>query len=302
VSTFRVNDPVLCPGGVVNTAAGGIASRDCNKQYETQTGGNVDLEPEQSDIYALGFTVRPVDRLQIGADYWNYTIEQTIGVINVPTVAGNPAQFGSQIVRCASAPAAIINLLSTCLQPTGNPIGYFDIRLQNLGETRTSGIDFTVNYSTDELSWGQFVVDYRSSWTLEYEFQRQTNGEFFDRLGQYAGVDPAVFEYQHVLSFGWVRDKLSGQLTNRYRSGYTDCNAGCLIPTAFHQDADAYSTWDLAVSYRPVEALSLMLRVENMLDEDPPFTNKTSGLATGWDERFADPLGRAYGLGVTYRF
>lgn len=302
VSTFRVNDPVLCPGGVVNTVAGGIASRDCNKQYESQTGGNVDLDPEESDIYTLGITVRPADRLQISADYWNYRIEKTIGVINVPTIAANTAQFGSLIVRCASAPASILNLLSTCLQPTGNPIGYFDIRQQNLGETRTSGVDFTVRYQTEEMSWGRLAFDYRSSLTLEYDFQRQTNGEFFDRLGQYAGVDPAVFEYQHVASLEWSRDRLSGQLSNRYRSGYTDCNAACLIPAAFHQSVDAYSTWDLAFTYQPFEALTVTLRVANLLDQDPPFTNKTSGLATGWDERFANPLGRAFGLGVTYRF
>ena len=41
----RYNDPVLCPGGVVNVAAGGIATRDCGLQFQQLQGGNDQLQP-----------------------------------------------------------------------------------------------------------------------------------------------------------------------------------------------------------------------------------------------------------------
>ena len=41
------DDPLLCPNGVVNSAAG-AASRDCDMQFQQQQGGNQNLKPETS--------------------------------------------------------------------------------------------------------------------------------------------------------------------------------------------------------------------------------------------------------------
>jgi len=60
--------------------------------------------------------------------------------------------------------------------------------------------------------------------------------------------------------------------------------------------------WDLAATFRGFGKATLIARVTNLLDEDPPFTNKTVSLGTGFDERFTDPLGRAYSLTLRYDF
>jgi iron complex outermembrane receptor protein len=49
-----VNDPLLCPNGVVNAAAGGVTSRDCGLQVQVQQGGNPNLKPEKSKTYSVG--------------------------------------------------------------------------------------------------------------------------------------------------------------------------------------------------------------------------------------------------------
>lgn len=73
------NDPVLCPGGVADTAAGGIATRDCNIQFQQQQGGNRDLEPEESKAWSVGLVIQPTDSFSVGFDLWNYKVEKSIG-------------------------------------------------------------------------------------------------------------------------------------------------------------------------------------------------------------------------------
>jgi hypothetical protein len=60
--------------------------------------------------------------------------------------------------------------------------------------------------------------------------------------------------------------------------------------------------WDLATTFHAFGKATLIARVTNVLNEDPPFTNKTVSLGSGWDERFTDPLGRAYSLTLRVDF
>lgn len=70
----------------------------------------------------------------------------------------------------------------------------------------------------------------------------------------------------------------------------------------FYNEVKAYSLWDLFAAYKHGEAWTVTALVRNLFDTDPPFTNKVQGIGTGYEDRTADPIGRAIGLTVTANF
>ncbi len=301
VSSSRNNDPVLCPGGVPDLAAGAVPSRDCRALFPTETGGNIHLQPERSTTYGVGGVVQVTRSFSAGVDYFNYRVDQSIGTLTNTVILGNPAKYGSLIVRCSEVAAAQLPLLTTCSDPAGNPIGYTVGTELNLGETKTSGLDFTSQWSGVDTKFGRFAFSYQGTYVLKHEYQLERGGPFFSSRGQYFAGFP-VIKYSHLTSVTWQLPTWSTQLSNRFESGYTDCNAGCLVTPTFFNSVGSYSLWNLSLAYTGLPNLTVRFLVTNMFNTDPPFTNKNTGLGFGYDERFTDPLGRAFTLSLHYEF
>ena len=87
------NDPVLCPGGVPNVAAGGNALRDCDTQFDIQSSGNGSLNPETSTAWGIGLVFQPTASSTASVDYWNYTIKGSIGTTKL-----SPARVESSFI------------------------------------------------------------------------------------------------------------------------------------------------------------------------------------------------------------
>jgi len=67
---------------ITRCRAQGISDDDCpNSQIETFTGGNPDLQAEESQSWNLGLIVNPIEGLTLSADWWN--IELTDGITSV---------------------------------------------------------------------------------------------------------------------------------------------------------------------------------------------------------------------------
>ncbi len=302
ISRSRAFDPVLCPGGVPSLAAGAVQTRDCNVQFNLRPAGNPDLDAEESTAYSVGFLVQPFARMSFGVDYWDYEVTQSIGVLADTAVFGDPVKYADKIVRCSQVTAAQRAVVPACNIPGGDPIAYIDSRTQNLGDTRTSGFDITAQWSTRDTRFGTFGLNYRGTYVEKYEFQREPGGEFFSRNGEFIDRLP-IIRYSHYTTLNWNSGSWSARLVNRYKSGYTDCNQPCVgNRPQFFRKVDPYSLWDLSATFTGGSGLSITAAVNNVLDEDPPFTNKTNGNGTGYDERFADPLGRTYMLLFTYEY
>ncbi|WP_395646310.1 TonB-dependent receptor plug domain-containing protein [Terricaulis sp.] len=306
-----LSDPILCPGG---TPAGGGTMADCaggGGTIVSRTGGNPDIGPETSQAFAIGFDARLFASLEIGADYWSYRIKDSIGSIGLTTIANDLSTFGDRIIRCsdlgalpippASLPSSVITSCGTGV----DRIAFVNTSIQNLGEIRTSGIDFTADWQGPETPFGQIWVTYRGTQVLEYDFQAFTNGPLLDRLGRYVNNYP-VFEYSHFLTLGLESGDFSWQLSNRYKSGYVDCNQQCGVANPTNHEVDAYTLWDATLSYEGIPNVTLIGSISNLLDEEPPLTNKggtiLDGSGVGWDERFTDATGRAFMVAARVSF
>jgi iron complex outermembrane receptor protein len=300
---FR-NDPLLCPGGVPNVAAGAIAARDCGVVFHALSGGNLELQPQESDAWAAGFDLRldsqALGYAAVGVDYWSYELRNAIGTVSANAIFANPTQFSSYIVRCSEADPFFRDLSTQCRFPggTGDALAYIASINANVGTTKTSGIDVDLSWVM-EFDVGTFSLQYRGTYVTEYDFQRLPGDPFRSRAGRFVDGAPAI-DYSHYLNVGWARGAWSFGVQNRWRAGYEDCNLECGIAAPFAEhEVDAYSLWNATTTYKLGDALAITLHLENVFDEVPPFTNGNNSNCTGCDLRFVDVTGRAFGITVT---
>ena len=307
----RYNDPVLCPGGVVNTAAGGIATRDCNIQFQQLQGGNEGLQPEESDAWTIGFVFQPTPQVSFGVDYWDYTVTTNISTLGETTIFGNTAKYADLFVRCSQLPAASTATIPGCQIPGGDPLAYIINTALNLGDTKTSGIDFQLNWNPSATAYGRFALNWRGTYVTKYEFQKEPGGPWFNPVGNYnpqfaddGTAGGPVFRFKQVITVGWEMNAFTGGLTYTFLSGYKDANNAAGIPAPYNDNTvGKHGVFDLSFGYTGFKGLTLRAGVLNLLDEDPPYSNQALRFqARAYDDRFYNPLGRTWTLGARYEF
>jgi iron complex outermembrane recepter protein len=298
------NDPLLCPNGVVNPAAGGIASRDCRIQFQQQQGGNTQLTPETSKAWTVGFVWQITPKISVGLDQWFYRVKNNIGTIGENTIFGDPVTYANLFTRCSRAPAALQAAIGACRVPGGDPLAFIINTNQNLGETFTRGVDLQANWQSGATQYGSFNASLRGTYITDYQFQVIKNGAYFYPVGNYnANFGGPVVRYQQVTNFGWQKGNWNTNLLNRFQSGYRDQNGGSVAPSFRTNTVKSYSIFDLAVTYTGIKGLSVQGGILNLANTDPSFTNQTARFqARGYDDRFHNPLGRVYTLSAKYNF
>jgi iron complex outermembrane recepter protein len=301
--TFTGNpydDPLLCPGGVVNTALGGIESRDCGLQFQQQQGGNKDLKPETSKAWTLGFAVQPIDSLTIGLDYWNYKVADSIGPTGEEVIFNNPTGYAAQFVRCGQLTAAeAANLSNVCGgDASPNTLAYIKNTQLNLGNYNTDGVDITATWQGKPSDYGRFNFGWKGTYVMTYEYQLEKDAVYNNNLGVYFNGGP-VARYRQVMNFGWQYGAWATQLVNRYTSAYRDQNTD---ENDQVRTVSGNNVWDLAVTWTGVKGLAVTAGLTNMFNKQPPYSNQGDGFQVGYDFRYANPIGRAFLLRGTYQF
>jgi iron complex outermembrane receptor protein len=285
---------------VVNTALGGIESRDCGLQFQQQQGGNRNLKPETSKAWTVGGAWQPTAATNVGLDYWSYKVSDSIGPTGEEVIFGNPTLYADLFIRCGMLSAAEAAKLSNVCggQAAPTTLAYIINGQLNLGNYKTSGIDFSASWQGDATKYGRFNAGYRATYILNYEYQLEKGAVYNDNLGIYFNGNP-VAKYIHVLNFGWQYGAWSTQLAQRFSSGYTDQNTD-VNDNPRHVSSN--NTWDLAVTWAPAKGVSLTGGITNLFDNKPPFSNQGDGFQVGYDYRYANPIGRAILMRASYEY
>jgi iron complex outermembrane receptor protein len=298
----QYDDPLLCPGGNVDSGAGGVESRDCGMQFQQQQGGNKKLKSETSTAWTIGVLFQPTQAWTLGIDYWNYTVDDSIGPIGEDVIFNDPTKYAANFVRCGNlSPADQAKLVATCGGGASpNTLAYIVNTTTNLGTYKTSGLDLQGGWQSAVSDWGRFTVNYRGTYVLEYKYQLEQGGAYFDNLGNYFNGGP-VARYRQTLAFGWQKAAWSAGLVNRYTSSYTDENQTG-DPQFDNHVVAGNNVWDLAVTWAGFKGLALTAGVTNLFDRAPPFSNQGGGFQVGYDYRYGDPVGRSFLLRGTYSY
>ena len=266
-------------------------------QYTAQYGGNKDLKPETSKTISLGAVAEPQKGLTFSADIWSIQVEHTIGSLPDTTVFGSD-QFNYLFHRNAGG-----NLSTSGNACPGPTCGYVDLRTQNLGGVKTSGLDLSANYRVSLPGYGNVSLGLASTYVDKYEYQEYEGGPWVQNIGAYVGGGP-IFRWTHNASVVWSNGEFSVGLAGHYKSGYTDqaedanrsWNGYTGNPVGEYVTFDAYTTWS------PSKATAITFGIRNLSDVEPPTSFQVATFQAGYDPRFADPTGRTFYVRGTFSF
>ena len=284
----------------------------CNgtAEYGLLSGGNAlsgdaGLKPEKSKQATFGFRIEPVKSLSLGLDLWDVKLHDQIKTLPENTVFNNAAKYGA-LFSSYYDPIEKANVLVAALTPV------------NLSTSHFRGLDWDHTFST-KTNFGKVTVNWTGTYMLKAEFRATEADPIEKSVGRYNSYNDVVFRTISKLATTWQQSpSLWHSLTLNYHSGYQDApitaddaavrlvNAdGTLGDYVDHERrVKAYTILDWQTKWKFNPHLTLTGGIKNLLDRDPPFSQKIAGGGnySGYDGRYADPLGRQFYLVGSYKF
>jgi len=275
----------------------------CNTQGLGITGGNSHLTPETSQNFDLGVIVSPVTDLGITLDYYRILLKNAVGTIPASAIYGNPSAFTSDIVLATQGPHAggltpSVDSATECIPFSLPTCGYLVLTNQNTGRITTSGVDLSVQY-TQHTGIGKFVEDLEGTAVTQFLQQQYNGGPQRNLVGWFNHLPPA-YRWQHNLRLDWSSPEsmwgagVSNRFYSTYIDQFRDGNGNQRI-------VGSYSTVDAYLSVKPIEKLTVLFGIKNVLDKNPPFTNASqNNFAAGYNVLNVDPLLRNFYVNLRY--
>ncbi|MDP1699214.1 MAG: TonB-dependent receptor [Xanthomonadaceae bacterium] len=208
-------------GNAANCAALGVpaGAAQAGTQISVTTGGNTELNPETSDSYSAGFVWSPgfasntwwSERVDYEVTWYRHELTGAIQANDAQTqlnlcVATLDPQFCDGITRAN----------------TGG-INGFTNKLINLGSITTEGYDFKFNWLLPDTSFGQFGVNWSTTYVDSFK-SVGTGGAVQPRKVGVEVNDSAIPEITSNLALTWHKDAFSASWVMRYIDDLTeDC-------------------------------------------------------------------------------
>lgn len=257
------------PNRAANCAALGIPENfqsETNASIDSISGGNPNLEAEESDSITYGIVWTPsfIENFSLTLDYYDIEIDDAITLIASQTVINN----------CVDSESGINNTF--CDQITrdeDNQLTAVESGYLNAASLKTSGYEMEINYQTE---LGQFDLPGSLSTSLfinhldefvEYPFQDKPTQDEVE-TGEVG--DP---EWQFRFSANYRLDDLNVSWTTRFldRSALYDVTPR---RESYENIGPAYvgsiTTHDIAVGYHVTDELRVSGGIRNMFDKVPP--------------------------------
>lgn len=234
----------------------------------TTVAGNPQLDPQSSENYNLGFTLKPWDNWSFDVDYWHFTFDDQISLESAVELAANPATAldPSKVIRSTAAGTVIWNGVNV-----GQIVG-LNVSYVNNASLESAGFDFAVNNAQDLGRFGSL----RSSLLASYQSEYKINGRDISqsRNARTAGGSFAV-PWRATMRNVWSLGSHSVQSLLRFTDAYYNDqtpNAG----TTAKPHIEKYFSWDLSYSYDLGERFGLKssqiaFGANNLMDKSPPY-------------------------------
>lgn len=261
-------------------------------------GGNPKLRPETAKTWQAGFEWKPhaIDGLALSATWYKVNMTDLIGLVSSATLFTDPnfAPFFIINPTLAQVKAAVGNLPIVgapsidSLYVGRTPFLLADARLNNFGALKQDGIDFDASY-TRPLGSGLVNARLVGTYTLHKDLASGAAGPFTDTLKNGTG------KLFYVASVSGKLDAFTARAALNYRGGYPILGLVGQSRVDAFKTVDLFLGYDLPVGGRLSNAM-LTLNVDNLLNEDPPYTNNNVGYANG------STVGRLVSVGLRAKF
>jgi iron complex outermembrane receptor protein len=259
--------------------------------------GSAGLKAESSRQWTLGGRWEPTDMMSVGLDYWSVKLKDQI-------LGGMPEGY-------AFANAA--SLQDLFVIPYQDPAGYPTLALIqkpfNAGKAKYDGIDWELDFRTT-TPIGKVNASLGGTHMLKADYELP-GGKQTD-LGKFGGDNNVVFRNIVRLVMGLQYSDWTHTAIVKYRSGYADqaftADSGNVVDldgngVAYNGRVSSYTTVDWQTRWQYNKDLRFTVGITNLFNEAPPLSLKlVGGNQVGYDGRYADPTGRAFTAGASYRF
>lgn len=262
-------------------------------------GGNTDLSPEEATTWSMGADWQPdaIPGLDISVTYYNVDYSNRIATpgnnmlaLQVPELAPivtyNPSlDWVNEILAGGlfSAPPASPEDVEAIV----------DGRKVNLGENKTDGLEFIVDYDQYE-KWGSWRVGMNAAKILSFERSIITGSAPKDVLDTIN--NPASF-IARAHAGAQVGDLSATVYMNHYGSYDNDSvTPATSVPSHTEFDLSLRYTLEQPVAF--TETITFSLEVQDIFDNDPPYV-QNGNLA--FDPNAHNPIGRSIAFGVRAR-
>jgi iron complex outermembrane recepter protein len=207
----------------------------------TTVRGNPLLQPQSSENYNLGFTVKPLDDWSLDVDYWHFTFDGQISLENANELAANVATAtdSTRVIRNPAAGTVIWNGVNV------GPIVGFNVTYFNNQSLETGGFDFGLTNNQDLGRFGRI----RSRLLASYQGEYRINGQDISqsRNARTAGGSISM-PWRATLTNNWSLGNHSVQSLLRFTDEYYN-DLGPNAGSAVKEHIESYMTWDLSYSY-----------------------------------------------------
>jgi len=296
-------DAGLCAATGVPAGLVGVFTQ-ANTQIEGNFGGNANLSEETSDTFTLGVVFQPTDNLDITLDYYDIEIEDAISVLggsvdNVLDICYNQVKdAGSAFCQAVSR------------RPDGN-VGLVNVLNENIAKLETSGVDFTLNYTTDlDVGIGgndsSLHVDMRGSYLTSFDVtpvaDLPTVFECAGNFGNTCGSPLTELTVNTRVTWNSGPWGLSGLV--RYLGAADDDsidNDGVNPSDLVVPELSSEIYLDLAASYDFSDDFAITVGINNILDTEPTRVGDQQEQANTFPSTY-DLLGPRVFFSASYRF
>ena len=286
VDTTRCNAAMSDPNATADDI--GIACRQI--EIQSVSGGNPALQTEESDNYSVGLVYEPSDNWLIAVDYYRIEVDDKIGSLTVQEIVDNEALFPELVTRVNGS--------------LSQPGAEVRSNLQNLEQEEGDGIDLSTNVNW-ETRFGSMFADLRVAYLLSHDRQASRLQPLCDDAGTTS--EP---EWRANVQVGLLRNDWSAVVTGRYigdqveyPGGRDTANNSCEpSPTSQPRRIDDYLEVGLNGSYFIDDDTTVAIGVQNLTDEEPPFSLTAAGGWPWFDQALYDIRGRRYYLSLSHSF
>jgi iron complex outermembrane receptor protein len=259
----------------VQTALNEITAGGRSTFIPVTSTGNPDLEPENAEVYNIGFTVTPNANFRAGIDYWRYDFTNLITQENSQSVV-NRALLGD-MTALSQLDFNIPGDLTTLTRIRTNII--------NAPTVTTDGLDFNAQYTGNLGNGGTLVFGGEATYIFRYDAVDQA-GVAFDGAGN-----------RNFNNFARSMPKFRGNINIGYRTDHHIFNAFVRYINSYQDDqnnveVESYTTFDFQYGYiigDPDDApLRATVGVINAFNKQIPLLQTNSG----FDTKVHDPRQR----------
>ncbi|WP_313345752.1 TonB-dependent receptor [Stenotrophomonas sp.] len=204
----------VVPANFRQEASGGVDASGAGAQsnYAYLSGSNEELTPETSKTWTVGLVYSPnfVQGLDISLDWWKIRINNVIAAESVTSILNqcyvlNNANACNRFVRDADS-GQVVDVTRTLI---------------NGGYQETAGYDLGVKYRLPELSFGNILIDWKTTYVdyLEYKRDNEDQTAVEQHTGWGTGDWGANFRVRSNLNVDWSYGNFGVNWGVRYYSG-----------------------------------------------------------------------------------